>query len=408
MLDNTHFKSAKVWMTLLATALLAACAHGPQQPLTATLSSPVANYGSDFQSVTGFDIYRDQQRLHAVLTSSQPHTKQTTIAYLYSDDQGQSWSKPQSIGQGFNLAVESKQGNDIQIAASDNNILVIWQVSGEIPGMGPLLVIHSQDGGHSWQQGANPTGSDIDQSHHDLAADAQGRFHLVWLDDRDENGYQGVRYARSADTGQHWELAQTIDDSSCSCCWNRIMVSPQGHINVLYRDMAFRDMALAQSSDGGEHWQRLSTVGAFNWKFDGCPHNGGGISQAAGGDLHAVVWTGAENRAGMYHLQSADQGQTWSEPQAVAPGTGAFHGDIAAFDRQRLARVWDAMGPEGSSVLIADSADNGVSWSEARLISTPGRPASHPRIISTDQGWLVLWTEKQTDGRQHWRSAVVK
>ncbi|MDD4913961.1 MAG: sialidase family protein [Methylococcales bacterium] len=401
-------------LLLVAAGLwLPACAQQPPpaagRPASlAGIVSPVPTDAAGMQNVTGFDVYVDQQTVHAVFTAAGSDSKRPLIGYLHSEDGGLHWFPPQEIGKQFELPVESKSGNDIQIAASGRRLLVMWQTTGELPGMGPLVTIFSDDGGLSWQRGANPANSDTDQSHPDLAADQQGLFHAVWLDDRDENGYQGLHYARSGDTGKSWGGEQTLDDSTCSCCWNRISISPEGPINVLYRDMQPRDMALAQSTDAGQSWRRISTVGQFDWKFDGCPHNGGGLTQAEQGDLHSVVWTGAENRAGLYHLQSADNGVSWSAPQPIAPGTGAFHSDIAAADKNRLALIWDAMGPEGSAVLLADSGDNGRSWAPAQRISSPGASAGFPRIVAVGSGWLAMWTEQKSGSSRQWLSAIIK
>lgn len=403
------------WLGVVAAGLLLSACSMPftanpdaDLALPSPSFSPIAVDAVEMQNVTGFDVYVDGETVHAVFTAAGGDAKLPLIGYLHSEDGGRHWSVPQEIGKQFALPVESKIGNDIQIAAFGDRLSVMWQTTGELPGMGPLLAIYSNDGGKTWQKGVNPIGSETDQSHHDLAADSQGRFHLVWLDDRDENGYQGLRYARSADAGQHWDATQTLDDSSCSCCWNRLAISADGQVNALYRNMEPRDMALARSSDEGRSWTRLSTVGVFDWKFDGCPHNGGGLSQAANGPLHAVVWTGAENRSGLYHLRSADGGKSWSEPQAVAAGSGAFHGDIAALDEKRVAMIWDAMGPDGSSVLIADSADNGANWSRPHLVSSPGVSASHPRIVATGSGWLALWTEQKSRSSRQWLAAVIE
>jgi hypothetical protein len=401
------------WLIAFAVSLgLSACAQQPifsGQPATIiAIANPVAGEAAEMQNISGFDVYVDQQTVHAVFTAVGDDSKRSLIGYLHSEDGGLHWFPVQEIGKQFDLPVESKSGNDIQIAASGHHLMVMWQTTGELPGMGPLVSIFSDDGGLSWQRGANPTGSDTDQSHPDLAADQLGLFHVVWLDDRDENGYQGLRYARSRDTSKSWDTRKTLDDSTCSCCWNRIAVATTGQLNVLYRDMEPRDMALMQSDDSGQSWRRISTVSEFNWKFDGCPHNGGGLTQAENGDLHGVVWTGAENKAGLYHTQSADSGLTWSEPQPIAPGTGAFHSDIAAVDKNRLAIVWDAMGPEGSTVLFADSGDNGRRWNTPQQLSTPGISAGFPRLVAVDSGWLAMWTEQQSRTSRQWLSAIIK
>jgi hypothetical protein len=411
---NVRFRFWGSCLGMIAGLALAGCSQqadnlrsASSQPLRATVVGPFDAKALGLRNLVSFDVYVDKQTVHAAFVATPPDGKQPYIAYLHSEDGGLHWSAPQALSPPFSQAVESKAGNDIQIAAAGDHLMAMWQTRGELPGMGPLLTVYSNDAGKSWQPGGNPAGIDGDQSHHDLAADAEGRFHAVWLDDRDENGYQGVRYARSSDAGRHWELAQSIDDSSCSCCWNRLAIAGDGKINVLYRDMEFRDMALAQSADAGVSWKRLSTVGAFNWKFDGCPHNGGGLSQSGEGSLHGVVWTGAENQAGLYHMQSDDDGKSWTPPQHIGEGTAGFHADIAA-GFGRLVIVWDALGPEGSQVYISESSDNGRSWSPARLLSSPGASAEFPRIVATSEGLLAMWSEKQSGAGKQWLSAILQ
>ncbi|AMK76489.1 MULTISPECIES: sialidase family protein [Methylomonas] len=375
------------------------------QALRANVLSPIDAKALGLQNLVSFDVYVDRQTVHAVFVATPTGSKQPYIGYLHSEDGGLHWSLPRTLSQQFNQSVEAKIGNDIQIAAAGDKLLVVWQTTGELPGMGPLLTVYSNDAGKTWQQGAKPTGSDADQSHHELLADSEGRFHAVWLDDRDENGYQGVRYARSSDVGKSWELAQTIDDSSCSCCWNRLTLGGDGKLSALYRDMKPRDMALAQTADGGASWQRLSTVGEFNWIFDGCPHNGGGLTVAGDGSLHSLVWTGAENQVGLYHMQSTDNGKSWTPPQRLGEA-GAFHSDIA-FGVGRLVAVWDALGPEGSKVFISESVDNGGHWSVAKPLSWSGGSATFPRIVATPTGLLAMWLEQAAAGKQ-WAAAVLQ
>ncbi|MDX8127164.1 sialidase family protein [Methylomonas sp. OY6] len=377
----------------------------PQPALSVNPSSPIDTRLLPVQNLVSFDVYGDGQTVYAVFVATLNASKQPYIGYLHSEDGGLHWSQPSALSAQFNQPVEAKIGNDIQIAAAGDKLLIVWQTTGELPGMGPLFTIYSNDAGKTWQQGVKPTGSDADQSHHELLADQEGRFHAVWLDDRDENGYQGVRYARSSDVGKSWELAQTIDDSSCSCCWNRMILGADGKLNTLYRDMKPRDMALAQSADGGASWQRLSTVGEFNWIFDGCPHNGGGLAVAGDGSLHSLVWTGAENQVGLYHMQSADGGKSWTPPQRLGEA-GAFHADIV-FGAGRLVAVWDALGPEGSKVFVSESVDNGEHWSASKLLSSANTSATFPRIVATPTGLLAMWLEQTAAGKQ-WSAAVLQ
>lgn len=406
------FRKVCKGLCLIIAAGLAACSSLPtteydNRPVRLSLSQPIETAALNGRDLLSFDVYADGDSLHALFAAASATPKQPYVGYLRSEDGGKHWTAPIEIGQYASATLESSAGNEIQIAAAGDTLLAVWQITGEIPGMGPLQTIYSKDGGVHWSLGANPAGSQADQSHPDLAADAEGRFHLVWLDDRDENGYQGVRYARTSNAGQNWELAQTIDDSSCSCCWNRLLTGPNEQLDVLYRDMEPRDMALAQSEDAGQSWRRLSTVGEFNWVFDGCPHNGGGLARA-GNTIQALAWTGVEDKAGLYHLSSSDNGKTWSLPQVMSGESLAFHGDIAALNERHVLAIWDARGAEGSAVMISESLDGGKRWSSARQISTPGSSAEFPRLLATANGRLALWFEQKPGSVKQWMSAILQ
>lgn len=382
------------------TGLLSACS------LIAPSSHEVEVLTTDdnLNGLISFDLYVENDIIHNLIATTSNHGD-VRIVYRYSEDNGRNWQRHSDLSHLLEGKLESKLGNDIQLAADGNHLMVVWQVEGELPGMGPLKFFTSTDGGQSWSAAENPFPNAVDQSHTDLAAGANGLFHLVWLDDRDENGYQGIRYARSHD-GNHWQ-AHTIDDSSCSCCWNRLLVTDNGRINALYRDMAPRDMTLAQSSDSGESWQRPSTVGAFNWNFDGCPHNGGAITAVDSSHLHSLVWTGAEPKPGLYYLQSTDGGQSWSPPQAMQTPHPAFHSDLAALADGRLLAIWDSRGTS-SEVIYSITNDSGFSWSKPMTLSTAGAAASMPRLASGVEGWLAMWAEQTAGSNKRLRSALIK
>ncbi|MCX7106438.1 MAG: sialidase family protein [Methylococcales bacterium] len=358
-----------------------------QPLLTTRLMMP-----NDSDEIISFDVTEDNGFVHAlyvVRTSKNSH--RAIIRYSFSKDGGEHWTSPSDVGDEINLI--SYQGNDVQLAVEGNNLVAIWQIKGELPGMGPMASRYSHDGGKTWFFGENPAGDNNgDQAHIDLIADDKGIFHVVWLADPEENGRQSIRYARSLDGGEHWQASQKLDDSTCSCCWNTLVVSSTGDINVLYRDMQPRDMALMQSTDQGEAWHRISTVGDFKWQFDGCPHIGGGLANAEG-VFYSSVWTGLEGKAGLYFLKSGDNGKGWSAP--VPLGRMASHSDIAA-NKNKVVVIWDEIDQEGSSVYSAKSLDGGTTWTTPSRLSSVGKMAVFPRIVSTAQGFLAMWTETRS------------
>ena len=351
--------------------------------------------------ISTFDVYVDSDVIH-IIAGGKPNAgaKQTGLSYARSEDGGRHWINPIVLAN-FPATINNRI-NDVQLAAKGQHLLTVWQTKGELPGMGPLVSAYSENDGLSWKQGTNPAlNNTADQSHTDLIADQNGYFHAVWLEDPEENGYQSLRYAHSVNYGKHWSKAETLDNSTCSCCWNTFALSPENKLNILYRDMKPRDMALQQSFDGGNSWQRTSTVGEFNWQFDGCPHVGGSLAYSQSStstQLHSLVWTGVEQKAGLYYLSSENNGISWSSPKQI--GKTASHGDIASFDGIVMA-IWDEMEADGTSIFYATSEDGGLTWLTAKRLTAATAVATHPRIVATKQGFLALWTEKPNKQTSH-------
>ena len=345
--------------------------------------------------VSSFDIYQDRQTLHALISGLKSEKdKSQTIRYLHSDDNGRHWSVPVDVASNFPPALASR-GNDVQIAANGKNLIAVWQTQGEIPNSGALVSFYSHDAGKTWQAGKNPAADNSgDQSHADIIADKKGNFHSVWLADPEENGYQSLRYARSIDNGENWQSPVKLDDSSCSCCWNTLAISPNNELHVLYRDMNPRDMVLLSSGDNGMTWQSKKTVGEFNWHFDGCPHVGGGIAFDENNAFYASVWTGEPSKSGLYTITS-------NTNTPVKIGKNATHSDIAVLEN-RVVIVWDEISSEGTGIFTAHSIDNGASWSAPRRLSALDINATHPRIVLNGSNALVLWTEKQPKQTSQW------
>jgi hypothetical protein len=265
------------------------------------------------------------------------------------------------------------------------------------------------DGGKNWEPLTSAT--DWPKGPHSfftLASDGK-MVHASWLDSRDgvapAPGAQGLRYSYSDDVGATWSKNATLDVASCACCWTTGKADNRGNFYLLYRDKQPSDMAIGVVEPKAHQWTRLSTVGAFNWDFPGCPHIGGGLALKEGehSEIHAVVGTRKIDAAGFYHVASADGGKNWSAPVRLGDDTAA-HGDIAIGNNRHLAAVWDMVDPEAGDgtigVFSAISSDGGVNWSPAKRVSTKRFMASHPRIVAAKNGFLALWTEQSDTDEQ--------
>jgi hypothetical protein len=147
------------------------------------------------------------------------------------------------------------------------------------------------------------------------------------------------------------------------------------------------------------------------------------IAQGAGGSLQVLYAIPVNEQRGIYHTRSDDGGETWSPAHQVFDAAGA--GWVMA-DQPRLAvdgqgilhAVWvrfalpGGRSPEG--IYHAQSLDGGETWSQA--IEIRGGPCDWPQVAVDENGRLhVVWTEApypgawwhqwSEDGGQSWTLA---
>lgn len=326
----------------------------------------------------GFDVYSDRGRLHRL--EGGPGAS-VPLRYLRSDDGGATWSAPLRVN-GGRPAYHFSAG-DARVAAEGDAVYALWPRPGEGPHQsGPLAVARSTDGGRSWSEAASPSGDGTFGRRYPALAISSGALHAVWLDRRSKSK---VMASRSTDGARTWSSPVILDPDACECCWNAAVAAGDGAVHALYRGKNPRDMNAAVSRDGGATWSKPAPAGAFGWAFNGCPHVGGALT-AGSGEVHALVWTGHEEKAGLYVYSSKD-GVAWDDAGKLG-GAGAKHGDLAA-SGARLAAVWS----DGGRIWAAMSSD-GRSWSKAKPLSGEKAAASYPRVAPAGAGFRVFWREK--------------
>lgn len=334
------------------------------------------------------------------------------LFYQRSKEEGKSWTDPVRVDEGTSPPFSPHRGLDPQVASHGDQVIAVWTTPGTDQwGSGPMATARSEDGGVTWTAGPNPADDGLTTGHGfiDLVADLDGIFHLVWLDSRDQ--HQGLRYARSEDGGQTWSKNLTIQQGTCECCRNTLTVGENGEIAVLYRDHNPRDMKIASSSDHGKTWSAGKTAGIFDWEFEGCPHAGGGLAisiastvQSGPSDRHAVVWTGATDRIGVYAVSQVAGEPTESITQLGLPT--ASYPDLAIWKGNTLAAVWVEHGSEGSPVRCAMKRFDQDSWHDPIVLDLADSTATHPLVVPVPSGFRVFWTES-IDGQGRWKSQAI-
>lgn len=353
--------------------------------------------------VMSVDIQQQGAKVHLLLGQQQGDDK--SLWYQSSLDHGQTWSQPVLIKD--KIKAKFSRGNDARLAVSGDNLVAVWMSwkDGVRFNAGPMQMARSEDGGQTWQM--SESAADWQGAHGFFAmAGNDEQISSVWLDNRDKaKGYQGLRYSSSSDGGQSWQVNQTIDKQTCSCCWNTAKYDTTGNLYVLYRDKKPSDMAMAKVTVEGQ-FERLSTVGDFNWDFAGCPHIGGGFAFSTDENIHAVVGTAHDDHAGVHYQYSLDSGVSWSNPQRLGDDT-AVHADIAVVSNHQLIASWDRMTEHGLQVVYATKKVNESTWSEPVVISSKQVSATHPRVVGFENNALIVWSEQDHVGKSVLKTKTV-
>jgi hypothetical protein len=197
-----------------------------------------------------------------------------SIMYLFSSDNGNSFSKPSLIAVVPHVYTTATRGP--QIAATKNGLVVTACTS-----LGNIYSFYKDDGS-SWVQGKKV--NDVDTIAKEglmaLSADGESTF-AVWLDLRGNNRNK-IYGARSTDGGKTWSANVMVyaspDTSVCECCKPSVAIKGS-NVYVMFRNWldGNRDLYLAHSSDGGNTFQQAKKLGEGSWALNGCPMDGGGL-----------------------------------------------------------------------------------------------------------------------------------
>jgi len=396
-------------LALLSTAAVPKAPHHKH--------SNAAEKSAAGKSIQSLDVFVEGRNLHLLVGGYDERKKATSFHYLFSPNGGLTWPKEVKIRSKKGAKPLRPQcGRDAQIAAANGTVIAAWTAEGDgFMNSGPLVTAVSRNGGKKWKQGPNPADDESNEGHSyiDIQTDQDGNFHLVWLDGR--SGKQGLQSATllSAEVNE-WLPNVTVDSQTCECCWNRLIVSPEGELYTLYRDKDPRDMALASSRNVGRSWKRLSTVGEFDWQFEGCPHVGGGLAIAPKNSwvndkprIYSLVWSGEEEHAGLHFFVSKDGGKTWGSEKQLGDKT-AKHADLAVSENGIITAVWDSFQDGQKVIWVSRATKGGKDWSEPLIFSDPENFATHPKVVATPFGIRVFWTEKDKDSNSYaWKMGII-
>lgn len=199
-----------------------------------------------------------------------------SIMYLTSANKGKSFTSPSLIAVLPGLFASAMRGP--QIAAADNGLIVTACTN-----KGNIYSYKQQQGGGKWTKAMRVNDADeaAKEALMGLSADGLHVF-AVWLAVKNPKG-QNVYGATSVDGGKTWSKNLLVyaspDSTVCECCKPSVAVKGD-NVYVMFRNWlnGNRDLYLTKSNNGGKSFENAQKLGVGNWKLNGCPMDGGGLT----------------------------------------------------------------------------------------------------------------------------------
>jgi len=226
-------------------------------------------------------------------------TRDTTYVsyYLRSQDGGNTWEKPVSLGNYYWWPSITCAGQMLCVA-----------LNSAISGNSEVWFRRSMDNGTTWDSVVRISNA-LGRSEDPSIACGSGYVYLAWNDNR--TNIMETWYRRSTDNGVTWEPETQLTHSTVFCYFPILHVSG-ANVDLAYgdRQSGNYEIYLMQSSDFGANWQAPMQITNANGN-EAYPNIG-----RDGQNIYLVWWLfgGAE-----YLQHSGDGGVTWDSASVLVP-----------------------------------------------------------------------------------------
>lgn len=272
--------------------------------------------------------------------------------------------------------------------AADGRMMAVWIVS-SLGGGRAVGYAQSADEGETWEPaGLVPTTPFVEAVDPAVTADAEGTFHVIWLEMAAAGARRIMTAAALPGTSGSFTIPEEISDPASPADWDKpwILGLDGGALFAVWGRETGSSLVTATRAAGGA-WQR------HTYAPDGGLRNVAGPCAAGG----ARVFLSYLVPGGVEVTRSDDGGATWAAPVAL-PGPAAFEPPSCAAAGDQ---VWVAHGlsPDPGSKLetplldgirVVRSTDGGGTWSGASVPDPAGARALLPVLSRSPEGRLDL------------------
>ncbi len=288
-----------------------------------------------------------------------------------------------------------------QVAASNNNVYVLWQDS--MPSSYTnydIFIKKSVDNGTTFGSPVNLSNNPGFSEHPQIAA-YDHNVYAIWADD--SSGNKEVLYIKSEDNGTTFGNIKNLSNNT-SDSFNQEIAVFGDNVYVVWLDQSEGDKAkifLKASDDGGATFGRTVNISS-NANHETFP------KVAAYKDSVYIAWNMADaqpdkrDNEGLFFVRSSDRGTTFDNMTKLNPENDSGEAQVAAFDDA----VYVVSGGLGSvnvnSPVFMKSTDGGKSFSEPLTIDQNGTfiNPTNVEVAAYDQQLSYIAEEVSASGNQ--------
>ncbi|MDD5580405.1 MAG: sialidase family protein [Methylobacter sp.] len=332
------------------------------------------------------------------------------IYVQFSLDKGISFSAPVKVNPVAEpVAAQGESRPKIKLDAQ-GNIYLTWVLTLDKKRSTYIRFSRSSDGGKHFSDPVtvNDNLEIIRHRFDSLAIGKNGEVFIAWLDARDGEAakkagqdFKGLSlyYAWSDDGGKHFYPNKEIAAHTCECCRLDTAVNKTNTPVVIWRHIfegGIRDHAIVNF----KNWNtpdEITRLSHENWQIDACPHHGPGLSISDTGSYHSVWFSNSPTKQGLFYAYSKSSGKNFSEPVNFG-NAGASHPHVLALGRQ-VNIAWREFDGNNNIIWVMKSADEGKTWTKPEALAKTAETADDPFLVSDGQKIYVSWQVQQQNFR---------
>jgi hypothetical protein len=336
-------------------------------------------------------------------------TANGVVSVAQSTDSGKTLSPPVKIAEhGKSLDTGSDARPQI-VTDQQGNIFLAYAFFKDSNWNAQINTTRSVDGGNTFSAPQSLVQDGSSQRFPSVLLKSDDSIFISWVDKRlvaaaKQKGTPrlggSIAYSSSADGGKTFQAEMIANESACECCRIGASLDEKNQVAIVYRAIfsgGIRDQASQViNSKGAEPIRRVADD---DWKTDACPHHGPSIAVSGSGKFHVTWFTQGAKRAGVFYANSINQGVSYSTPLKIgAEGANVSRPYLFASANQ-VWLVWKEFDGKASSIYLKQSYDDGVTWSEARLLAKTVGYSDHPLLVGQGQTIFLSWLTR-ADGYQ--------